>query len=171
MLKHEDIFLRSVENKDADLLYKAINQPDLVRFNAPFAPVHEVCHLEWLSTLLKDKSKEFFLIEMAGKPVGAIQLFDINLIHRSAELQIRLFEGKNFGKGIGSKAVTALCNHAFIDLGLVRVWLRVFANNERAIASYKKSGFLIEGIMKRAAFINGAFEDVIMMAKLNLSQF
>lgn len=167
MLRADEITLRSVENKDADLLYKAINTPELVRFNAPFKPIHEMHHLEWLSQILHDPSKELFVIEISKKVVGCIQLIDIHPIHRSAELTLRIFDEANRGKGIGTKSVMLLCEHAFIDLGLVRIWLRVFSNNEKAIAAYKKAGFLVEGLMKKAAFIKGAFVDIVIMTRLS----
>ena len=167
MLRADNIILRSIENKDADLLYKAINTPELVRFNAPFKPVHEVHHLEWLTNLLNDASKELFAIEISEEVVGCIQLIDIHPIHRSAELTLRIFDEENRGKGIGTKSVRLLCEHAFTDLGLVRVWLRVFSSNEKAIEAYKKAGFLVEGLMKKAAFIKGEFVDMVVMARLN----
>ncbi|MNW10242.1 Spermidine N(1)-acetyltransferase [compost metagenome] len=56
--------------------------------------------------------------------------------------------------------------HAFGELGLHRVSLRVLAFNERAIASYRKSGFSIEGREREAALIDGAWHDDIMMGIL-----
>ncbi|MEI7493895.1 MAG: GNAT family N-acetyltransferase [Alphaproteobacteria bacterium] len=167
MLKHGDVSLRAVRNADAHILYEAINSPSLVRFNAPFKPVHESCHLEWLSGVLSDKTKEVFIIEHSEVSVGCIQLIDINSIHRSAELTMRIFDESCRGKGIGRSAVSLLCEHAFCDLGLVRVWLRVFSENERAIHAYKKAEFSVEGVMKKAAFIKGAFVDVVVMARLS----
>ena len=167
MLKINDISLRQVSNADADFLFQGINNPNLVHFNAPYRPVHEVSHLKWLEALLVDTTKELFIIELKGEPVGTVQLIDISSIHRNAELTIRIFDQKNRGNNIGSNVLHLISSHAFDNLGLMRLWLRVFSNNEQAIRSYKKAGFMHEGVMRQAAYIKGAFLDVVIMGKIN----
>lgn len=167
MLTYNDTSLRPVKNIDADLLYEAINSPEIVRYNSSFKPIHQVKHEEWFENILGDTTKQFFMIDYLSITVGSIQLVDIQPIHRNAELRVRIFNEDYRGKNIGTNAVNILCNHAFSNLGLVRVWLEVFANNSRAIAAYKKAGFSIEGTMRNAAYINGKFLDVIIMGKLN----
>ena len=167
MLAFDNITLRAVTKKDSSFLHDVINSPDLVRFNTPYRPIDEVNHIEWLTNVMKDRSKEYFIIELDNKPIGTIQLIDIDLTHRNAELTIRISNQNLWGKGIGSKAVDVLCQHAFLDLGLIRVWLRVFSPNERAISAYQKVGFEVEGTMRKAAFINGDFVDVVVMGRLN----
>jgi putative acetyltransferase len=49
---------------------------------------------------------------------------------------------------------------------LIRVELTVFADNERAIALYKKLGFVEEGLKKKAAIRNGQYEDEYLMARI-----
>ncbi|MCY1382901.1 hypothetical protein D9M69_709710 [compost metagenome] len=56
--------------------------------------------------------------------------------------------------------------HAFGELALHRVSLRVLAFNERAIASYRKCGFSIEGREREAALVDGEWRDDIMMGIL-----
>jgi len=51
---------------------------------------------------------------------------------------------------------------------LVRVELTVFTDNERAIHLYEKFGFVKEGVKRLAAIRNGKYEDVLMMARINL---
>ena len=171
MLTIDDVSIRALRLSDSDVLLRAINNPDLVRFNAPFDPIHEQNHLEWLEETIKNQHKRFFIIEFENRSVGSVQLVDINFTHRNAEATIRLFKEDDCGKQVGTKAIKILCDYAFRDLGLVRVWLRVFADNVRAIRAYEKVGFVKEGIMNKAAFINGYFLDVIIMGKLNNDYF
>jgi RimJ/RimL family protein N-acetyltransferase len=56
--------------------------------------------------------------------------------------------------------------HAFHDLKLHRISIRVLAYNTRAIRSYQKCGFLIEGREREAAFVNGRWHDDIIMGLL-----
>jgi len=43
----------------------------------------------------------------------------------------------------------------------------VFADNPRAIAAYRRAGFVQEGVLRSAAFTAGCWRDVIVMAVIN----
>ena len=49
-------------------------------------------------------------------------------------------------------------------LNLNRVQLVVFKHNSRAIGAYSAAGFRKEGRLKKAAFIDGDWVDLILMA-------
>ena len=59
-----------------------------------------------------------------------------------------------------------LVDFAFRDLNLHRVWLQFFDFNTRALKTYTAAGFVREGVMRDAAFIDGRFVDVVVMGKL-----
>ena len=52
-------------------------------------------------------------------------------------------------------------------MGLVRIQLFVHADNPRAIALYRKVGFVEEGVLRDAAFMDGKFRDSLLMAKVD----
>ena len=160
----DNVIIRPVRRKDSDFLFSMINDPELVRWNAPFKNVSAEDHERWLSGILDHPSKKLFLIEQQGQPIGSVQLIDIDKTHNSAELTIRVKQDFQ-SKGAGTQAVTQLLGEARA-LGLHRVWLRVFSNNPRAIRAYEKAGFTHEGIMKEAALIEGKYLDVVIMGKL-----
>lgn len=56
--------------------------------------------------------------------------------------------------------------HGFQNLNLHRIYLRVFANNVRAIRSYEKAGFVHEGRLRQAEFRQGQYLDVFFMSVL-----
>jgi RimJ/RimL family protein N-acetyltransferase len=72
------------------------------------------------------------------------------------------------GKGIGTALIRTTLNDA-CRRGLVRIELTVHADNARAIALYEKLGFKKEGLMRDAAFIDGIYRDVILMAIVDRS--
>ena len=49
---------------------------------------------------------------------------------------------------------------------LHRLFLRVFADNAQAIASYEKAGFVREAYLKEDVCIDGQFRDIVLMAVL-----
>jgi RimJ/RimL family protein N-acetyltransferase len=59
-----------------------------------------------------------------------------------------------------------MLEHAFATLGLHRIALAVFAFNERAIRSYRRCGFALEGRAREAIFRDGRWWDEIQMSVL-----
>ena len=68
-------------------------------------------------------------------------------------------------RGLGRRLV-AQAVRAARDAGIERVELEVFASNERAIAFYRASGFVTEGIKRRARKLDGLYDDNVFMALL-----
>lgn len=71
------------------------------------------------------------------------------------------------GKGFGTEAITLLLRHAFEDIGLHRIGIRVLAYNKRAIRAYEKCGFTVEGRERETAYVKGSWHDDIMMGLLD----
>ena len=67
------------------------------------------------------------------------------------------------GMGIGTRLATTTIAAAG-DAGITRIELDVFASNAQALALYKRLGFIIEGVKRRAVCIDGVYEDMIFMA-------
>ena len=70
------------------------------------------------------------------------------------------------GKGVGSALLQAALDLADNWLGLRRIELHVHADNERAIALYRKFGFAVEGTHRAYAIRNGEYIDSLSMARL-----
>jgi len=47
-----------------------------------------------------------------------------------------------------------------------RIELEVFVDNEAAIGLYRKFGFVVEGTLRRYAFRDGKYVDVLAMARI-----
>jgi hypothetical protein len=60
-----------------------------------------------------------------------------------------------------------MIDHAFTGLGLHRIALTVFAFNERAIRSYRRVGFVVEGRAREAIWREGQWWDEISMSVLD----
>lgn len=82
---------------------------------------------------------------------------------RRASFAIGIHSPNWLGKGIGTDATRMVLKFAFSTLKLHRISLRVIAYNSRAIRSYEKSGFVIEGREREAGFVDGEWHDDIMM--------
>ena len=56
---------------------------------------------------------------------------------------------------------------SFNTLNLHRIWLQVYANNQRAIRTYEKVGFVHEGRKREAEIKQGQYVDLLLMSILN----
>ena len=79
---------------------------------------------------------------------------------------ITIGENDAWGKGYGTEATDLMLAHAFTRLALHRVALMVFEFNPRAIRSYEKCGFVVEGRARQAIVRDGRFWDEIHMSVL-----
>jgi putative acetyltransferase len=70
------------------------------------------------------------------------------------------------GKGIGTRLLAALIDPADRWLGLRRLQLTVFSDNEPAIRLYRRFGFEVEGTHREFALRDGALVDALVMARV-----
>jgi putative acetyltransferase len=71
------------------------------------------------------------------------------------------------GQGVGSALMQAVCDYADGWAHLLRIELTVFVDNERAIALYRRFGFVHEGTFRAFALRDGAYVDAHTMARLH----
>jgi len=67
------------------------------------------------------------------------------------------------GQGLGYRLLEATVSQALAN-GLTRIELEVFASNRAAIALYEKFGFEHEGLKRKARYVDGSWDDFVMMA-------
>jgi len=168
MLTGTKTALTELRAADSEVLFGWVNAPETIRLNAPYRPVHEASHRTWFESVTRDPSRVVFGIRRRESPalVGMLQLIDIHPVHRKAELVVRIGNETDRGQGLGTEAVRLAIAFAFDDLNLQRVWLRVFANNSRAVRAYEKAGMEVEGTMRRAVYIAGDWIDEVIMGIL-----
>ncbi len=80
---------------------------------------------------------------------------------------VGIFLGKDFwSQGYGTDAMKTLVGFAFGQMNLNKVKLHVFSFNGRAVRSYEKVGFKIEGTLREQIYRNGRYHDEIIMGIL-----
>ena len=123
--------------------------------------------------LEKDLEKEitheiFFSIRTRedDRLIGFIGLFDLLMHQGEALVAIALGEREYWGNGYGTDAMTVMLGYAFSELNLRKVGLIVFEYNPRAIRSYEKAGFILEGRVRGAILRDGRRWDWLYMGVL-----
>ena len=92
--------------------------------------------------------------------IGNCTLQRIDYINRSAEFAIVIWYKDYWGKGAATFALSSLLKHAFLKLGLHRVWSGTALNNIGMQKVMEKCGMRLEGVWKDGAFLNGVFTDM-----------
>lgn len=117
----------------------------------------------------KELSNEcFFEIRTLDKDqlIGFVGLNDIQWNHGDCWVGIGIGEKEYWGKGYGTDAMRIALRYVFNELNLHRVSLGVFEYNRRAIRSYEKSGFKMEGIERSVVHRDGSRGDIYYMGIL-----
>jgi RimJ/RimL family protein N-acetyltransferase len=161
--------LTTVRDEDSDTLFRWINDRELVVLSSAFHPVTRAAHDAWFARAQSSDEVAFFAIRTfdLNEFIGSCQLHTIDRTHRSAELQIRIGSRAHWSHGFGTEAVRLLLDVGFTDLSLHRVYLHVLADNERAQRAYLRAGFRREGVLRDAAFVDGRYQDLIVMGILD----
>ncbi|TDU88804.1 ribosomal-protein-serine acetyltransferase [Kribbella voronezhensis] len=97
--------------------------------------------------------------------VGWAQLI-INQAKRSGEVGYWLDAGF-VGRGLVTRAVSAILDHAFGPLGLERIGLTATADNVRSRAVAERLGFTLEGVLREAAAFPTGRRDVALYGLLS----
>ncbi len=126
-------------------------------------------HENWIKTMVETgKVVQMIICEIGtDKPVGSVYVRDIDNTHHKAEYGIFIGEKDARGKGYGTAAAKLMVRYCFEELALHRLFLRVYAENERAIRSYEKAGFVKEALLRDDVYIDGEYKDIVLMGILN----
>lgn len=110
----------------------------------------------------------FFMIRSLqdDRILGETGLDGVEWNHGESFVGISIGEREFWGKGYGTDAMRVLLRYAFTELNLHRVSLTVFEYNPRAIRSYEKAGFKIEGRERKFLERGGKRWDMLYMGIL-----
>ena len=136
------VYIRKIDYADTALIVKWRNNPR-VRNNFIYREVFtEEGHKRWMDTMVASGEVVQMIIceNETDKAVGSVYLRDIDNATKEAEYGIFIGEDDAIGKGYGNEAADLMCDYARDELGLKRLILRVFKDNEPARKSYAPSG-------------------------------
>jgi RimJ/RimL family protein N-acetyltransferase len=161
------VTLRAIVRADLDKLRDFVNDPEVMRFSNVYRPISDVEQSAWFESVIKNPHAVWFAVEdSTSKLLGTCCLVDIDWVARHAELRVRIGEKDAWGNGVGTETCALLVRHAFDALNLERVWLRVLDSNPRAQHVYEKLGFVVEGQLRKAGYVDGQARDMVLMGLL-----
>ena len=101
-----------------------------------------------------------------SKPVGAIDLFEYDPIHRRAGIGILIYEQSDRGRGYASDAVETLCRYAHDTLRAHQLWCNVGADNEASLRLFRSAGFTEIGVKRDWLWRPDGYHDEVMLQKI-----
>ncbi len=165
----EKVKLRALEMDDLNIILKHWNNLELRQYLDNQIPMSRNAERNWLENATVQNPWRDGRMTLAienkktGEFLGTASLFDISKQHKRAEFGIAIHNQENLGKGFGSDTTRVMLWISFHILGLNSIYLITLRNNERAQKAYENAGFKQAGVFRNAAYVNGAFQDFIIM--------
>ena len=168
-LEGERTVLRRHEPANLEAFKRWYADPEVVRLtryqDGPMRP--EEIERFFIARVLGPESLTFAIhVRASGRLIGTCAFSQLDGDNGSALFHITIGEKDCWGQGYGGEATELMLEHAFERLGLHRIGLSVFEFNERAIRSYRRVGFVVEGRAREAIVRDGRWWDEIQMSIL-----
>ena len=99
-----------------------------------------------------------------GRHVGNIKL-NVDAHHKRGEMGILIGEREVWGRGVARQAIGLLADHAFNELGVIKLSAGCYGPNLGSIMAFKAAGFHIEAIRPGHYICDGQSVDGIYLAR------
>ena len=103
-----------------------------------------------------------FVVEMDGRRAGTVRFSRANKRSRIADLGGLAVHPDFRGRKVGDEAARLLQRHLLDDLGFHRLQLEIYGFNERAQVHAERSGFVREGVRRKAYWRNEQWVDGVL---------
>ena len=175
MLRGEVVALRARQDSDIPILETELHD-DVVTYsrgdNRPWRPLPPGSDSS--PYRIRDPHADppvFSVVELASNELaGDAMLWGLDPHNRSAHLGVALRPAFR-GRGLGTDVVRVLCRYGFETRGLHRLQVETLADNEAMIRAATQGGFAREALLRQAAWVNGGFEDEVILGQLDSEWF
>ena len=166
MLSGQRVILRPIEPEYLPNYVRWFADPDVLAYFGPYRPLNLAQEQNWYEEQNQDRTTINFACEYEGQHIGGGGFSSLNYAQQSAEVGLFIGEKSLWDQGLGRDMLTTLVTYGFNYLNLHRIYLRVFAENQRAIHAYEEVGFVHEGCFREAEWRHGRWQDMLYMSIL-----
>lgn len=169
MISNDTIALRPIQPQDLEILTKWNYDEEISKYLPEKAPLNWDNQKKWLDLQITSATKEKYIIHLISDKadIGLISAFNINWEAGQLEYGITLGETRYRGMGYASEATKLFIEHYFAK-NINLIFLRVFADNERAIKLFKRLGFV--GKQQEREPIRGGDGNIHYFLKMELKK-
>jgi diamine N-acetyltransferase len=170
MLKGSQIYLRTLEPLDADIILKWENNSDNWRVSNTLVPFSRKLIEDYVNSaqdIYSIKQLRFIICLVENdKEIGAIDLFDFEPYHQKVGLGILIAELEYRRNGYAKEAVLLIKEYCFNHLNLHQIYCNILSENKSSIDLFEKSGFTICGTKKEWVKTNDGWEDELLLQSI-----
>ena len=171
MLQGKLVRLRPIEREDLTNYLQWVNDTEVMAYFGPYLPYNMVKEEAWFEQMSTARDVINFAIEYEGRHVGGCGFIGINHRNQSAEVGLFVGDKRMWDKGLGQDTLRTMLDYGFDHLNFHRIYLRVFAENARAVHAYEKIGFVHEGRFREDQWRHGRWQDMLFMSVLRHEWF
>lgn len=169
-LEADGLILRPWEAADADAVYAACQDPEIVRWTtvpSPYLREHAEGYVGPISAAAwADKTAvNFAVIDSGGALVGSFGLVRMSPAQSVAEVGYWVAPDAR-RRGVARRAARAVTEWALHDVGFARVELLAAVGNAGSRRIAELVGFTAEGVLRSAAAGRGERLDLVMHSRL-----
>ena len=170
-LQGKKVYLRALEPEDLDFVHEIENDEDFWEISSTQAPYSKFLIRQYIENAHRDiydiKQLRLVICTKRGRPVGLIDVYDLEPRDKRAAIGILIANKKDRKKGFGSESLALLCDYCFTHLGLHQVYASVTSNNEESKRVFESNGFRKIGLKKDWTLFNGKFKDEWLYQLIN----
>jgi RimJ/RimL family protein N-acetyltransferase len=166
MLQGQKVILRAIEPADLANYVVWLNDPEVLAWLGRYRPMSLPGEQAWYEAQAGRDDVLNFAIEYESRHVGGCGFLNINRASQNAEVGIFIGDKSLWDQGLGKDALRTLVRYGFDYLNFHRVYLRVFAENARAVHAYEQVGFVHEGRFRQNEWRHGQWQDTLYMSIL-----
>ncbi|MDP8911670.1 MAG: GNAT family N-acetyltransferase [Actinomycetota bacterium] len=165
--ERDGIRLRRAEPGDVDFIVELATDEEISPFlGAVTARDREAVLAEIDRSTHEPHEFGRFIVEVDGRPAGMMGFEVANRRSRIAHLERLAIHPSFRGRRLADAAARLLQHHLLFELGYHRLQLEIYAFNERAIHHAERSGFVREGVKRKAYWRHGEWVDAVMFGLL-----
>ena len=158
------VALRRAEPADAPFLAELAQNEEVAPYMAAISPRDVDAFADEIERgeRAPGEGGRYVVDDEAGEAVGSIAFAVANRRSRIATLHGLMLHPEARGRGLARAATRLFTRHLLEDLGYHRVELECYGYNERAIRHFEASGFVREGVRRKAYWRNGDWVDGVL---------
>ena len=156
MLASENIFLRTLQLEDADLISKWENNPDnweVSGTKTPFSTEEILAFVTADDDVVRNKQIRYLICLKSTKtPIGTIDLFEYDEKKKAVGVGVLIADIHQRKRGFAFEALELINNYCSNELKIVTIFCNITIDNEASIRLFEKNGF--QFIEERLLFSN-----------------
>jgi diamine N-acetyltransferase len=169
MIKGQITILRAAEPSDLDVLYNWENDANSWKVSGTLIPFSRETLSRYLNSaqdIIRDGQYRFLISNRDSEPVGFVDLFDFDPVHRRTGIGILISENLR-NKGYAKDALNSALSHCFKSLNLRQVWCSIQEDNPASRKLFETAGFATCGHRKDWFRVDNRWTNELLYQYLN----